>query len=107
MVAPSLQEFCAQCGTPQAAATILLPCSIAEANLHPLVPPTVFFRRAGARVSQLQLRQNVNLVSQEGDKFEVSREIAMMSNLVKEMLGEEEDNYTCLLYTSPSPRDRG
>ena len=29
------------------------------------------------------MSKNVNLVSQEGDKFEVSREIAMMSNLVK------------------------
>ena len=36
------------------------------------------------------MSKNVNLVSQEGDKFEVSREIAMMSNLVKEMLGEED-----------------
>ena len=36
------------------------------------------------------MSQTINLVSQEGDKFEVSREVAMMSNLVKEMIGEED-----------------
>ena len=40
------------------------------------------------KVGEEEVEGNICLVSQEGDKFEVSREIAMMSNLVKEMLGE-------------------
>ena len=45
-----------------------------------------------SRPQQKTMSQTINLVSQEGDKFEVSREVAMMSNLVKEMIGEEDDD---------------
>ncbi|RHY26913.1 hypothetical protein DYB32_007166 [Aphanomyces invadans] len=36
--------------------------------------------------------QKVNLVSQDGDSFEVSREVAVMSELVRTMIADEQDD---------------
>ena len=45
------------------------------------------------------------LFTPEGDAFAVSV-VSVNPNIITQIKSEEVDGYSCLLYTSPSPRDR-
>jgi len=45
-----------------------------------------------AAAEEVEYKGKVNLVSQEGDKFEVSKKVATMSELVKTMIEDEDDD---------------